>query len=152
MDPTIWGPHAWIFLHTITLAYPESPSRVERVSMASFFNSLSSILPCRFCQKHYRSHLESYPVEKSLGSKSELVKWLISLHNQVNLSLGKPTMTVPQAIRNLNKDYGTPSNIGWRLFRTNSFGIYIILGVVSISLLVLWKWKFSRQKYLRNYK
>ena len=26
MEPKIWGEHAWIFLHTITLNYPEEPT------------------------------------------------------------------------------------------------------------------------------
>ena len=26
MNPKIWGPHAWIFLHSITLNYPENPT------------------------------------------------------------------------------------------------------------------------------
>ena len=30
MDPLIWGPHAWFFLHSITLVYPDNPSEQEK--------------------------------------------------------------------------------------------------------------------------
>ena len=26
MEPEIWGPHAWQFLHSITLSYPDNPT------------------------------------------------------------------------------------------------------------------------------
>jgi hypothetical protein len=152
MDPTTWGPHAWFFLHTVTLNYSDTPTQPEKVAMASFFNSLGHILPCQICQRHYRRHLEYNPVEQALSSQKTLVKWLVNLHNEVNLTLGKPTITVPEAIANLNMKYNTPSKIGWRWFMEKSFGIYIIVGVILLVLMVIWKWKFSGQKYIRKYK
>ena len=28
LDPKIWGPHYWFFLHTLALTYPETPNEV----------------------------------------------------------------------------------------------------------------------------
>ena len=30
MEPKVWGSHAWIFLHTITLNYPDEPSKFDK--------------------------------------------------------------------------------------------------------------------------
>ena len=30
MNPKIWGPHAWVFLHTITLNFPENPTPEQK--------------------------------------------------------------------------------------------------------------------------
>ena len=29
MDPKIWGPSTWLFLHTITLNYPNNPTQQD---------------------------------------------------------------------------------------------------------------------------
>ena len=29
MKPEIWGPHAWMFLHSITLEYPDRTNRTR---------------------------------------------------------------------------------------------------------------------------
>ena len=30
MNPNIWGESAWLFLHTITLNYPENPTFLDK--------------------------------------------------------------------------------------------------------------------------
>ena len=30
LDPTIWGPHYWFFLHTIAMTYPIRPNDVTK--------------------------------------------------------------------------------------------------------------------------
>ena len=36
MEAKIWGPHAWIFLHSITMAYPENPTDNDKKYMKIF--------------------------------------------------------------------------------------------------------------------
>ena len=63
MDPEIWGPHAWQFLHSITLSYPDNPTLEDKNNHAQFFNSLKDILPCQKCQDHFTQNLQENPVE-----------------------------------------------------------------------------------------
>ena len=28
LDPAVWGPHFWFFLHTLALTYPNHPNEV----------------------------------------------------------------------------------------------------------------------------
>ena len=30
MNPKFWGPHGWIFLHTVTMNYPKEPNNQDK--------------------------------------------------------------------------------------------------------------------------
>jgi hypothetical protein len=93
MDPNIWGPSFWYILHTISFHYPEKPSEYQKRVFHDFFNSLKDVLPCDKCKKHYVKYVTEYPISPHLDKKTNLIKWLIDVHNFVNLSLNKNTMT-----------------------------------------------------------
>ena len=84
MEPNVWGPHAWIFLHSITLNYPENPSEKDKLEIMDFFHKLPNVLPCQTCSHHFKDNLKKYPISKRVHSKKELVEWLIDIHNEVN--------------------------------------------------------------------
>jgi len=98
MNPKFWGPHAWIFLHSITFNYPKEPTENDKKIYVSFFKDLGNIIPCEKCAYHYRRHLEEYPIEEALETRETMVQWLISIHNEVNKELGKPLYTYDQVI------------------------------------------------------
>ena len=54
MEPEIWGPNAWLFLHTVTFNYPKNPTVIDRNNYYDFFNSLQNVLPCPKCQEHFK--------------------------------------------------------------------------------------------------
>jgi len=89
MDPEVWGPNAWILLHTITLVYPHKPTNNDKLNYKKFFNSLDKILPCDWCSHNYKIHLNKYPIENYLNSKKNVVQWLINIHNETNKVLNK---------------------------------------------------------------
>ena len=84
MDPNIWGPHAWFFLHTIARNYPENPSSQDKQSHLQFFSLLQSIIPCEICKQNYKAHFVKFPLQKSLNTRVDFQKWLINIHNEVN--------------------------------------------------------------------
>ena len=83
MNPSIWGPKAWFFLHSITFNYPEYPSESDKEIYNDFFESLSHILPCEKCKYHYKDSLVKYPIQ--LDTRDELIQWMIDIHNDVNI-------------------------------------------------------------------
>lgn len=89
MNPAIWGPHAWIFLHSITLEYPLRPSEKDKENYLFFFKSLASVLPCADCRIHYQEYITKHPLENALESRDQIFKWLVDIHNMVNVSKGK---------------------------------------------------------------
>ena len=109
MNPKLWGPHGWVFLHSITMNYPKQPTDQDKHIYKQFFKSLQFILPCQKCAHHYSENIQENPIESALDSRDSLVRWLIEIHNEVNKDLGKPTLTYEQVIDeykmiNLNSD------------------------------------------------
>lgn len=91
MDPKIWGPHLWFFLHSITFSYAEdkeNPTRQEKKHMYNFLNSLKYTLPC-ICKNNYREHFNKNP--PNLKSRRKLFEWMVDLHNTVNEESNKET-------------------------------------------------------------
>ena len=98
MNPKFWGPHAWMFLHSVTMNYPKHPSTADKALYRSFFASLTRILPCEKCAYHYNQHSKDDPIDLALESRDKLVRWLIKIHNKVNTDLDKPAYTYEQVI------------------------------------------------------
>jgi len=98
MNPKFWGPHAWIFLHSITLNYPKEPTNKDKEIYTKFFKDLQFFIPCDKCSYNYNRHLDDYPIKDALETRETMVQWLINIHNKVNKDLGKPTYTYDQVI------------------------------------------------------
>lgn len=98
MNPKFWGPHGWIFLHSVTMNYPKQPTIEDKTLYRDFFRSLRKVLPCEKCAYHYRQHIIDDPIEPVLENRDTLVRWLIKIHNKVNADLGKPQYTYEQVI------------------------------------------------------
>ena len=92
MNTQYWGKSGWKFLHAITYAYPDQPSKEDKAAMSNLFQLLCLVLPCKKCQEHWAENLKKYPVEPHLDSRESLTKWLIDMHNRVNQQTGKPVV------------------------------------------------------------
>ena len=84
MDPTVWGPHLWMVMHTLSFNYPKNPTRKERDSYYVFFKNLEEVIPCSACREHYRRFCHNEPIQKSLNTRDSLVLWVLKCHNNVN--------------------------------------------------------------------
>jgi len=98
MEANIWGPKAWIFLHSITMNYPENPTSTDKQNYKNFFYSIRNILPCVICNKNYIDHLNKYPIDEHLEGKTQLVKWLIKIHNEVNKIYNKKELSYEEVM------------------------------------------------------
>lgn len=138
MDPKIWGPGAWLFLHSITLNYPNSPTQVEKKIYSDFFNLLGQVLPCSACREHYHKNNNNLPVQFNLDSKEALVKWLVEIHNKVNLLNDKPTITYDEFIK-IYKDLYKNKHESITYYKQKNILqkkiIYILLSVMIVILL-----------------
>ena len=111
MKPEIWGPHAWIFLHSITLEYPDKPTDQEMKDMYIFLTALGNVLPCKKCKYNFESHLKKYPINNyTLKNKKNLTKWLIDIHNCVNKMNDKQTLNYDEAIKSILMNYDQKIN------------------------------------------
>ena len=45
MDPIIWGPHAWFFLHSVAHTYPRMPNSVTKRKYYDLIHTLPLFIP-----------------------------------------------------------------------------------------------------------
>lgn len=85
MDPEIWGPPMWFYLHSMTFQYCQDKTCAtlpEIEKMKSFLVSLQYTLPCQECRDNYARHLRNNPIR--LENRRALFNWVVDLHNSVN--------------------------------------------------------------------
>lgn len=103
MDPNIWGPGAWTFLHSVTLNYPKRPTYLDKQRYSQFFNDIQYILPCPICKQHYKLNLKENPIQ--LDSRDNLVRWLVLIHNKVNQKNNKRMWSLDEFYEKYKKMY-----------------------------------------------
>ncbi|MBA42899.1 MAG: hypothetical protein CMF62_02680 [Magnetococcales bacterium] len=136
LDPTVWGPKAWFFFHSVTLAYPECPTKEDKIKIKNFFSSLDYVLPCQKCRNNFCKHIDKYPLtDDILDDKEKLVKWLLEIHNEVNRCTGKPEQSYEDFIKEYKGEYN----------KKNKNYHYILLIVLILILVVLFIY-FLRSK------
>lgn len=90
LGPSIWGPHAWKFIHITAMAYPSNPTDIDINTYRNYFTLLGDILPCPKCRINYKKKLIKFPLtDYVLSSTDNFVNWTIDLHNEVNKDTGK---------------------------------------------------------------
>jgi len=103
IPPNVWGPFFWHTIHIAALAYPKQPSYGDKKAAKEFFEALQFLLPCPVCKEHLKTHLAKFPITPHLDRRDDLFKWTVMLHNEVNVSLNKGTMTELEALLYLQR-------------------------------------------------
>ena len=98
VDPVLWGPHVWRFLH-VAASLP--PSRLRaREKWRAVLEALRTALPCPECTGHYQAWHRSHPFRSMMGSsgvRRAAIRWVLDLHNDVNKRRGVAIWTQAQA-------------------------------------------------------
>ena len=108
LDPKIWGPHYWFFLHTIVLNYPLYPNETSKKKYYDFIENLPIFIPVSDMGNLFSKLLDNYPVTPYLDSRESFIKWLHFIHNKVNVSLGIPEKSLDESLRDYYKLYESP--------------------------------------------
>jgi len=98
IDTSIWGPPLWIVLHTASLA-KATHSRTIMSQWRDILNALRSGLPCPDCSAHYNLWFKTHPLRYNLiplRGSNPIVRWMLDLHNDVNLRTGRSVWTIEQ--------------------------------------------------------
>jgi hypothetical protein len=138
IDPTLWGPSAWKFMHYITLSYPDKPTTTDMNSVRTFFTTVANLLPCEKCRAEYTSLLKQNPLtQQVVSSRNNLSIWLLDIHNKVNVKLGKPEESYQQMTQNyMGPNTGNYSSMMFN-FDTNTLIIILIVAIILILVVVL---------------
>lgn len=87
----IWGPHAWVTLHSIAYCYPNNPTDKDKEIYCNFYNLIGDVLPCFYCRDSYKEFIKNGNTKldnNALKNRESLTKWLYYVHEAVNKKLG----------------------------------------------------------------
>lgn len=104
LDPCLWGPTIWHFLHIISFNYPEYPTYNEQMNMLSYLTFLGTVLPCPECRDHYVNNIKTVNVNGKqlndcLESRELFSKWIYNLHDAVNKQTGKTISPTYESVK-----------------------------------------------------
>jgi CTP synthase (UTP-ammonia lyase) len=105
LDPRVWGPHYWHFLHTIALTYPNNPNAITKKKYYEFINTLPLFLPIEKMGSEFSKLLNLYPVQPYLDNRESFVKWVWFIHNKINEKLEKPKISLQDFYINYYEQY-----------------------------------------------
>lgn len=101
MDPEIWGPPAWKFIHLLTLNYPNTPSFEDKYKYKEFIIALQRVLPCYTCSQHFEKKIKDTNFNDILKSRESLFEWFVDVHNDVNKRNNKKLWSYMEVYQNL---------------------------------------------------
>jgi len=119
LNPDIWGPHYWFFLHTIALTYPLYPNAITKKKYYNFIQDMPLFIPDAKISKEFSELLDKYPVTPYLDSRPSFNKWMHFIHNKINYVLNKPQINLLDALNKYKESYKAPDlsiieNKKWR--------------------------------------
>ena len=107
LDPKIWGPHYWHFIHTIAMTYPNNPNAITKKKYYEFIHSLPLFIPIEKMSSDFSKLLNMYPVQPYLDNRETFVRWSWFIHNKINEKLEKPQITLDQFYIDFYSQYKT---------------------------------------------
>ena len=94
LDPKIWGPHYWFFIHTVAMTYPIRPNAVTKKKYYEFIQNLPLFIPVESISGEFSKLIDKYPVTPYLDNKESLIRWTHFIHNKINQKLEKPQISL----------------------------------------------------------
>ena len=110
LDPHVWGPHYWFFLHTLAISYPIKPNDVTKKKYYTFIHNLPLFIPVNEIGNSFSKMLDKYPVKPYLDSRKSFIKWMHFIHNKINILCNKDEITLDEAMDQYYNNYKPKQN------------------------------------------
>jgi hypothetical protein len=94
LDPKIWGPHYWFFLHTMAMTYPHYPNSVTKKKYYEFIQNLPLFIPVEEISSEFSKLIDIYPITPYLDNRDSFLRWMHFIHNKINEKLEKPMVSL----------------------------------------------------------
>ena len=136
LDPNVWGPHFWFFLHTLAISYPHHPNAITKKKYYELIQNLPLFIPVESNGNDFIKLLDEYPVTAYLDSRETLIKWMHFIHNKINEKLEKPKISINEFYLRYYEEY-KPKDIKMKeYYRLKEKIIYILIVMGATSLIV----------------
>jgi hypothetical protein len=131
LDPKVWGPHYWFFLHTLAMTYPHHPNSVTKKKYYEFIQNLPLFLPVEEISGEFSNLIDKYPVTPYLDNRDSFVRWMHFIHNKVNEKLEKPQISLNDFFVKYYNEYKTHDEKVSEYYKLKERIIYfsIVLGI-----------------------
>jgi hypothetical protein len=137
LDPNVWGPHFWFFLHTIALSYPHRPNEVTKKKYYEFIQNLPLFIPVEEIGSDFLKILDEYPITAYLDSRDSFIRWMHFVHNKINEKLEKPKITLNDFYFNYYEEY-KPKDVKFREYYKLKEKIIYTLVIISATGLIVY--------------
>jgi len=84
LDPDVWGPYYWFFLHTIAYSYPVYPNEVTKRKYYDLIHNFPLFIPHEKYSNRFIRILDRYPVTPYLDKRESFMRWVNFVHNKIN--------------------------------------------------------------------
>ena len=127
LDPKVWGPHYWFFLHTAAMTFPHSPNAISKKKYYDLIQNLPLFIPQEEVSSYFSKLLDEYPVTSYLDNRESIVRWTWFIHNKINEKLEKPKITLEEFYIKYYENYKTKDVTSIEFYKLRSKIIYLII-------------------------
>jgi hypothetical protein len=133
LDPNVWGPHYWFFLHTLSITYPKRPNTVTKKKYYEFIQNLPLFIPVEQISSDFSKLLDLYPVTPYLDNRESFTRWTWFIHNKINQKLDKPQITLNEFYSKYYEEYKPKKQKMAEYYKLREKAIYcgIIISILS---------------------
>ena len=135
LDPKVWGPHYWFFLHTVAMTYPHHPNSVTKKKYYEFIQNLPLFLPVEEISGEFSKLIDKYPIAPYLDNRDSFVRWMHFIHNKINEKLERPKITLNDFFVKYYDEYKSKDIKLAEYYKMRDKAIYIFI-LISISGLI----------------
>lgn len=129
LDPKIWGPHYWFFLHTLAMTYPHHPNTITKKKYYEFIQNLPLFLPVEKISKEFETLIGKYPVTSYLDNRDSFIRWMHFIHNKINEKLEKPKITLENFFTEYHHNYKSQNEKLANYYKLKQKFIYV--GIIA---------------------
>ena len=135
LDPAVWGPHYWFFLHTIALNYPKYPNSVTKKKYYDLIQNFHLYIPVEKHASDFSKLVTKYPITPYLDDRDSFVRWIHFIHNKINEKLEKPKISMSKFYIDYYEAFKSKEEVFSDYYKLRSKLIYlfiisILLGIV----------------------
>ena len=135
LDPKVWGPHYWFFLHTIAITFPHHPNAITKKKYYDLIQNLPLFIPQEEVSSYFSKLLDAYPVTPYLDNRESIVRWTWFIHNKINEKLEKPKISLEEFYVKYYENYKTKDASYLEFYKLRSKIIYFIILILLIFLI-----------------
>jgi len=136
LDPKVWGPHYWFFLHTISMSYPLRPNSVTKKKYYEFIQNLPLFIPVENIAGEFSKLLDQYPITPYLDSRDSFIRWVWFIHNKINEKLEKNKISLNKFYELYYEEYKPKDIKNREMNRLKNKLIYLCLVIFFVAMIV----------------